>query len=125
MALGFSILPAQDLGLPKPRPIPPTVATAVLTRRWPVDTILLFHEMLVELPHVSRNEGWQRGLKEGRAAPTCWHNSHWGHPLAGVIGSGKKLSLCVCGVRVCRLVGRGQKWRALAWADVSNMINWL
>lgn len=33
MALGFSILPAQELGLLKPRPVPPTVATTVLTMR--------------------------------------------------------------------------------------------
>jgi len=33
MAVGFSILPAQDLGLPKPRPVSPTVTTTVLTKR--------------------------------------------------------------------------------------------
>lgn len=59
------------------------------------------------------------------------------HPCVGTIGTigyvllleklkvEKKFSLCMCAVHICCFVGRGQKWRALSWADISNMINWL
>lgn len=65
----------------------------------------------MELPHLPRIKVWQRGLKrDGQHPYVGTIGTIRDVPLAGGIESGKKISLCMCGVHMLAEDRRGELW---------------